>query len=90
MARKRKPKSQVQWRRIDLHLHTPASADYQEPGASFLDILRQAESKGLDIIAFTDHNTVAGYRRMQEEIHHLELLEQLGRLRKEEKEQNNE
>ncbi len=87
MARKRKPKSQAQWRRVDLHLHTPASADYQEPGVSFLDILRQAESKGLDIIAFTDHNTVAGYWRMQEEIHHLELLERLGRLRKEEKEQ---
>jgi hypothetical protein len=47
MARKRKPKSQAQWRRMDLHLHTPASADYQEPGISFLDILRQAESKGL-------------------------------------------
>lgn len=90
MARKRKPKGQAQWRRVDLHLHTPASADYQEPGVSFLDILRQAESKGLDIIAFTDHNTVAGYRRMREEIHHLELLEQLGRLRKEEKEQLNE
>ncbi len=75
---------------MDLHLHTPASADYQEPGASFLDILRQAESKGLDIIAFTDHNTVAGYRRMREEIHHLELLERLGRLRKEEREQLNE
>ncbi|MDW8069199.1 MAG: putative DNA binding domain-containing protein [Anaerolineae bacterium] len=87
MARRRKPRSQTQWRRVDLHIHTPASADYQEPGISFLDILRQADSKGLDIIAFTDHNTVAGYRQMREEIHHLELLERLGRLRKEEKEQ---
>ncbi len=87
MARKRKPRNQSQWRRVDLHLHTPASADYQEPNVSFLDILRQAEAKGLDIIAFTDHNTVAGYRRMREEIHHLELLEQLGRLQKAEKEQ---
>lgn len=86
MAKKR-ARPQLQWRRMDLHIHTPASADYQEPGVSFLDILRQAENKGLDIIAFTDHNTVAGYRRMQEEIHHLELLERLGRLRKEEKEQ---
>ena len=29
------------------------------------------------MIAFTDHNTVAGYRRMQEEIEQLELLEKL-------------
>jgi len=71
---------------VDLHLHTPASADYQEAGVSFLDILREAERKGLDIIAFTDHNTVAGYRRMMEEIRQLELLEQLGRLQKDEKE----
>jgi hypothetical protein len=33
----------------------------------------------LDIITFADHNTVAGYRRMQEEIQQLELLEQLHR-----------
>ena len=69
---------------MDLHLHTPASADYQEPAVSYIDILRQAGNKGLDIIAFTDHNTVAGYRAMMEEIAQLELLEQLGRLRKEE------
>src|SRR5690606_25661663 len=45
-----------QWRRMDLHLHTPASSDYQEPYVSYLDILRQAEIRGLDIIALTDHN----------------------------------
>jgi len=71
---------------VDLHLHTPASADYLEPDVSYLDILRQAESKGLDIIAFTDHNTVAGYQAMMDEIGQLKLLEQLGRLRQEERE----
>jgi hypothetical protein len=71
---------------VDLHLHTPASADYQESGVTYLDILRTAASKGLGIIAFTDHNTVAGYRAMVEEIEKLKLLEQLGRLRKEEEE----
>ncbi len=70
-----------------MHLHTPASVDYQEPNISYLDIVRQAENKGLDIIAFTDHNTVAGYRTMMEEIHQLEILEELGRLREEEKQQ---
>ncbi|RLC99061.1 MAG: transcriptional regulator [Chloroflexi bacterium] len=70
---------------MDLHLHTPASADYLEPSASYLDVIRQAGNKGLDIIAFTDHNTVAGYQAMLEEIHQLEMLEQLGRMRQEEK-----
>jgi hypothetical protein len=63
-----------------LHLHTPASSDYQEPDASFLDILRRAVARGLDIIAFTDHNTVAGIRRMQDEITQMELLESLKRI----------
>lgn len=65
---------------MDLHLHTPASNDYQQSGVSYLDILKRAEEKKLDVIAFTDHNTVAGYRTMMDEIHQLELLEQLNRL----------
>lgn len=81
----KKRRTKPQWRRMDLHLHTPASVDYLEPDTSYLDILRQAENKELDIIAFTDHNTVVGYQAMMEEIQQLELLEQLGRLRKEEK-----
>ena len=75
----------MQWYRVDLHLHTPGSADYQEPGVSYLDILHQAEQRGLDIVAFTDHNTVAGYRAMTEEIEQLQYLENLGRIRPEEK-----
>ncbi len=65
---------------MDLHLHTPASNDYQEPKVSYLDILRRSRSRGLDIIAFADHNTVAGYRRMREELERLQLLESLERL----------
>src|SRR5689334_7243964 len=38
------------WRRIDLHLHTPGSSDYQEPRATYLDVLQKAEARGLDII----------------------------------------
>ena len=74
----------MQWYTIDLHLHTPASSDYQQKGVEYLDILKQAEARGLDMVAFTDHNTVAGYRRMQEEIEQLELLEKLNRLLPEE------
>jgi PHP family Zn ribbon phosphoesterase len=74
-----------QWRRMDLHLHTPGSDDYLESDVSYLDILRQAEIRGLDIIAFTDHNTVAGFAAMKEEIKQLLWLEQLGRIEPEEK-----
>jgi hypothetical protein len=68
------------WRVMDLHLHTPASSDYQEPTVTYLDILQRAEARGLDIIAFTDHNTVAGIRRLKDEIRELEFLERLGRI----------
>ena len=74
----------MQWFCMDLHLHTPGSADYQEQDISYVDILRQAELRGLDIIAFTDHNTVSGYRAMWEEITRLEYLEQLKRIEPEE------
>lgn len=79
-----KKKSRMQWYRIDLHLHTPASADYQESDISYLDILRKAEFRGLDIIAFTDHNTVSGYATMMREIENLAMLERLGRAMPEE------
>lgn len=72
---------------MDLHLHTLASADYREANVSYLDILKKAEQKGLDIIAITDHNTAAGYRRYIDEIEDLELLERRNRLTDEEKEQ---
>lgn len=74
----------MQWRTMDLHIHTPASMDFQQPGVTYLDILKRAEARGLDIIAFADHNTVVGYRRMMEEIQQLELLERLNRLLPEE------
>jgi len=76
-----KKQKQFQWRRVDLHIHTPASACYAEPNITHLDILRKAEEKGLDIIAITDHNTVAGCAAMAKEIEELMLLERLNRLR---------
>jgi hypothetical protein len=72
---------------MDLHLHTPASSDYQDKDASYLDVLHRSEARGLDIIAFTDHNTVAGYRTMMDEVHQLEMLESLGRIAEDEKNQ---
>ncbi len=82
-SNRRKPQGKRpsrQWRRMDLHLHTPGSNDYLEDGVSYLDILRQAEIRGLDIIAFTDHNTVAGFAAMKKEIEQLLWLDQRGRM----------
>ncbi|MEK6220770.1 MAG: transcriptional regulator, partial [Chloroflexota bacterium] len=81
---KLKQNSPRKWYTMDLHLHTPASSDYQEQQATYLDILQRAEARGLDIIAFSDHNTVAGYRIMEEEIKQLELLKKLDRIMPEE------
>jgi len=81
----RKKTTQRQWYRMDLHLHTPASADYKQPNVTFLDVLKKADEKNLDVIAFTDHNTVAGYARLLAEIESLEMLERLERLRDDER-----
>ena len=84
MAQRKKrdaqPQSQRQWRRMDVHLHTPASIDFQEPSITFLDILKKAEARSIDLIAFTDHNSVAGYARFLREIDQLEWLEKLKRI----------
>lgn len=69
-----------QWHMFDCHIHTPASSDYQQPEVTYLEILQRAESRGLDIIAFMDHNTIAGYRHLQDDIQQLTLLEKLNRL----------
>lgn len=74
----------MRWFRADLHIHTPASEDYAEPEITYLDILQEAERRELDIIAFTDHNTVHGYEQFQRELDFLRALEQAGRLTAEE------
>ncbi len=79
-----KEKQKMQWYRMDLHLHTPASKDYQQPEITYLDILQQVERRGIDIIAFTDHNTIRGFREMYEEIEKLEWLAGSGRVNPEE------
>lgn len=89
-ARNRSAAGGLQWKRIDLHLHTPASSDYRDVGISYLDILKKAEEKGLDMIAFADHNSVGGYAAMYQEIETLTLLERLNRLTDDERRTLNE
>ncbi|MEO8288105.1 MAG: RNA-binding domain-containing protein [Chloroflexota bacterium] len=90
IARTRPAGGGLEWKKMDLHLHTPASSDYRDPGISYLDILKKAEEKGLDMIAFTDHNSVGGYSAMHREIETLTLLERLGRMTDVERETLNE
>jgi hypothetical protein len=85
LGKKQHVRQNFQWRSIDLHLHTPASEDYQQSDVSYLEILQRAEARGLDIISFTDHNTIAGYRNMQEEIEKLTFLEKTNRMLPEER-----
>lgn len=75
------PKRQTRqtWYRADLHLHTPASVDYQEPDVGYIDILRRADMLGLDIIAITDHNTINGYATMLRDVERLQFLQSLNR-----------
>lgn len=82
---KKRTSTQMSWRTVDLHIHTPASKDYQETEINIIDILQRAEVRGLDIIAITDHNTVSGLRRMQDEIEQLKFLEKTKRILPEEK-----
>jgi predicted metal-dependent phosphoesterase TrpH len=63
----------MQWCNAELHIHTPASSDFQQPEVDYLDVLHRAEARGLDILAITDHNSVMGYRRIQEEVQQLGL-----------------
>ena len=73
------------WYCVDLHIHSPASTDFQQPNVTMLEILQRAETRGLDIIAITDHNTVSGIRKMNDQINQLKLLKELNRLLPEEK-----
>ncbi|MEZ7130324.1 PHP domain-containing protein [Nonomuraea sp. AD125B] len=43
--------------RIDLHSHSNASDGTQPPA----DVVRRARERGLDVLALTDHDTVAGH-----------------------------
>jgi hypothetical protein len=80
-----KPKNKQKFYTMDIHLHTRASADFQTPEATNLDILQKAESRGLDIISFTDHNTIRGYANLLSEIEQLTTFEKSNRLLAEEK-----
>jgi hypothetical protein len=75
-----KPTGGLEWVAVDLHVHTPASKDYQGVGGDegYLDLAvrandlsapsrqRQRPEHNLGCVAFTDHNSVEGFRRYRE------------------------
>lgn len=79
------PKGPRKWYKVDLHLHTPGSNDYEEPSATYFDWMAKVVEKELDVVAITDHNTVAGIAAIQREIEWLTRLERDNRLTDEER-----
>lgn len=47
----------LSWRKLDLHVHTPASADFDRRDLTPDELITAAVDAGLDGIAITDHNT---------------------------------
>lgn len=63
---KRHHNSGLIYRKLDLHVHTPASHDYKDPSATPEEIVEGALSQGLDAIAITDHNSGAFIDKIKE------------------------
>ena len=55
----------LQFRKLDLHTHTPASRCYRFPEHTPQQIVQTALEKGLAGIAITDHNTAVSIQSMQ-------------------------
>lgn len=53
------------WRKIDLHLHTPASHDWSGGEITPEEFVQAALDKDLDAIAITDHNTANWINRVK-------------------------
>src|SRR5688572_25938575 len=58
--------SGLQYKKLDLHTHTPASKCYKYPDHTPEQIVREAIDKGLHAIAITDHNTAEWIDKIKE------------------------
>ncbi len=58
----------LQWKKIDLHIHTPASHEKQiDNTIKAKDIIEKAQSIGLDAICISDHNSGEWVDKLKEE-----------------------
>lgn len=47
-----------EWRRWDLHFHTPSSFDYEDKGITNEQIVDGLIAGGVRVVAITDHHTM--------------------------------
>jgi predicted metal-dependent phosphoesterase TrpH len=59
------PEKGARYFKADLHLHSPASKDFQDKNASPEDFVQAALAKGLEIVAVTDHNSAEWVDRVR-------------------------
>ncbi len=56
--------------KVDLHVHTPASRDFNSEPLSaddaYIEILDEAKREDIRVVAITDHNTFKGYNHVRE------------------------
>ena len=55
----------LSFKKLDLHIHTPASQDFHDRNVTPEQIVEKAIAKGLDAIAITDHNSGAWIDRVK-------------------------
>lgn len=55
----------LKFKKFDLHVHTPASEDYENKNVKPEDIINEAIKKGLSGIAITDHNNADWVDKIQ-------------------------
>ena len=62
------------YKKVDLHIHTPESVCYSDEEANADDIVQAALAVKLNAIAVTDHNTVKGIDSVREAVKNTELI----------------
>lgn len=50
--------------KVNLHIHT----NFSDGKANFENVIKNAKAKGYELIAITDHNTVEGHKKFQDDI----------------------
>lgn len=48
----------AEWRKWDLHLHTPASYDYDNKSVKNENIIDAMVTNGISVVAITDHHII--------------------------------
>ena len=68
----KKMKNIAKLKKMDLHIHSPASKDYIRSEKD-IDVMKEYEKfinkfidSDLDVIAITDHNTIEGYKQIKD------------------------